>query len=417
MSDNQQLLESLRKMMGWKRSRSFYAERLGISEKDVKKLMKKLQESEDVSKDAETSYYITELENAVVKYEEDLKNGTGEVVAKFGNEIKTIDELIEKCNIDTSKWEIVKYVQNYWGNEKNPHWQVKAWLAKPTEENLYQKNFIEFLKNYTPQKSKITTPASREWFQNDVCLVINKQDAHYNKFDISGDNSIKDRFRKTQAKLVSISHQASLAGHLSKCIYIVGSDEFNSEFTNTTTKGTPQDNILTYHQSFKMVCDHETWMIDSLLEKCREVDVLYIPGNHDEYVGWHLINWLEAFYKDESRVKFDTSPSYRKYVSYGKTAMMFNHGDVMKASSLATVFPMEYKDEWSNHEYFYVFTGDKHHEVTQSINGIKFYQIPAFNNAKSSWDSRKGYTCVKGEMTAFLIDEIDGMTNIYKQYL
>ena len=78
---------------------------------------------------------------------------------------------------------------------------------------------------------------------------------------------------------------------------------------------------------------------------------------------------------------------------------------------------MEMKESWSFFENYYIFTGDKHHEVTQSLNGIKFFQIPAFSTAKSSWDERKGYTCVKGEMTAFLIDKIDGMTNIFKQYL
>lgn len=417
MSDNQYLLESLRKMMGWKKSKSFYADKLGISEKEIKRLMKQLNESEDIRKDAEVAAYVGELEDAILKFEEDLKKGTGEVVLRCNNEIRTLDELIEKCKIDTSKWEVVKYVQNYWGNSNSPHWQVKTWLSKKKEENLYQDSFIEFLKTYQPNKSIVEPSAKREVFENDVCLVINKQDAHYNKFDVGGDNSIADRFRRVDVKLNNIINQASIAGYLAKTIYIIGSDEFNSEFTNTTTKGTPQDNILTYHKSFEMICNHETRIIDKLLEMSQVVDVIYIPGNHDEYVGWHLINWLEAYYREESRVKFDTSPAYRKYVSYGNTAMMFNHGDVMKAQSLATVFPMEYKHSWSDHEYFYVFTGDRHHEVTQSINGIKFYQIPAFSNAKSSWDDRKGYTCVKGEVTAFLIDEIDGMTNIYKQYL
>ncbi len=114
MSDNQHLLESLRKMMGWKKSKSFYADKLGISEKEIKRLMKQLQESEDIRKDAEVAAYVGELEDVILKFEEDLKKGTGEVVLKCNDEIRTLDELIEKCKIDTSKWEIAKYVQNYW---------------------------------------------------------------------------------------------------------------------------------------------------------------------------------------------------------------------------------------------------------------------------------------------------------------
>jgi hypothetical protein len=96
---------------------------------------------------------------------------------------------------------------------------------------------------------------------------------------------------------------------------------------------------------------------------------------------------------------------------------MFNHGDAIKPAKLASIFPIEYREEWSDHTNFYIFTGDKHHEVSLDFNGIKFYQIPAFSNAKSLWDEKNGYTCARGEVTAFLIDLNDGMTNIFKQYL
>jgi hypothetical protein len=158
-------------------------------------------------------------------------------------------------------------------------------------------------------------------------------------------------------------------------------------------------------------------MISMLLRYAKNVDVVYVAGNHDEYVGWHMINWLQAFFRKTDRLTFDCSPKYRKYVSYGMSAMMFNHGDAIKPAKLASIFPIEYRLEWSNHDKYYIFTGDKHHELSQDFNGIKFYQIPAFSNAKSSWDEKNGYTCAKAEVTGFLIDYSDGMTNIFKQYL
>ncbi len=294
---------------------------------------------------------------------------------------------------------------------------MKAWLTKKTEENIYQESFIDFLKNYTPNKPSVQAPIRREFFENDVCLVINKQDAHYNKFDVDGDNSIADRFRRVDLKLTTIINQAAIAGYLAKSIYIIGSDEFNSEFTNTTTKGTPQQNILSYHQSFEKICDHEIAVINMLLEHCKEVDVIFVAGNHDEFVGWHLASWLQTYYRNEDRVYFEISPRYRKYISYGSSAMMFNHGDALKPAKLAGLFPMEYKEDWSEHNHFYIFTGDKHHEMSLDFNGIKFYQLPAFSTAKSSWDDKNGYTISKGEITGFLIDYHDGMTNIFKQYL
>lgn len=403
-------------MLGWKKSKAYYAERLGITMGELLLLLEELKSSEDIRNEAEAAKYISELEEGIISYKESLENKTGELVFNSKDQIKTLDELIDKCKIDTSVWQVVKYVQNYWGNAKTPHWQVKAWLGKRKEEHLYQDAFVEFLKTYQPNY-KTVIPPDNSSNKDEVCLVINKQDAHYNKFDVGGDNSLEKRFEKIFRKTLTIVNQALVSNSIEKIFYIVGSDEMNSEFTNTTTKGTPQTNISTYHESFSRVCNHETTMIDMLLEKAEDVEVIYVPGNHDEYVGWHIITWLEAYYRDEPRVIFDVSPSYRKYIGYGSTAMMFNHGDVMKGQNLALVFPMEMKGSWSNFDNYYIFTGDKHHEVTQSLNGIKFFQIPAFSTAKSSWDERKGYTCVKGEVTAFLIDKIDGMTNIFKQYL
>ena len=416
MPENQSLLHQLEQMLHWKKSKKFYADKLNISEDEVDALMGELRNSENIRNEAEVSSYISELEDAIVRFSEDVEKGTGEIVFNSKEEIKDLDDLIEKCKIDTNKWEITKYVQNYWGNVDQPHYQVKAWLGKKKNEQVFQDSFIDFLSTYTPASQEIMSPKLHPGKSN-AALVINKQDAHYNKLDVNGNNSIEERFARMAYRTETILAQAALANNLNKIIYIIGSDEFNSEFTGTTTKGTPQQNIGGYHESFKAICQHEIQMITLLLHYSKDVEVIYVAGNHDEYVGWHMINWLQTFFRNIEGVTFDCSPKYRKYISYGVAAMMFNHGDAVKPAKLAGIFPMEYKDEWSDHEVYYIFTGDKHHELSQDFNGIKFYQIPAFSNAKSGWDEKNGYTCARGEVTAFLIDEFHGMTNIFKQYL
>jgi len=416
MAENQHLLNQLQQLLSWKKSKKFYAEKLGITEVEVSELLKEIKGSQDpIRNEAEASSYIDALEDAVVKYEEDLAKGTGEIIFNSAEEIRSLDELIAKCKIDTEKWEITKYVQNYWGSGKTPHWQVKAWMTKKTTEQVFQDSFVEFLKEYLPTSTYVNGP--RYSGKAIGCLVINKQDSHLNKLDIDGDNNINDRFDNIVEKVDIIVDQANLSNYIDQVFYIIGSDEFNSEFTGTTTKGTPQQNILTYHESFRRICEHEIEMISLLLEKTNNVNVIYVAGNHDEFVGWHMITWLDAYFKNNERVRFDCSPKYRKYISFGETAMMFNHGDAIKPAKLASIFPIEYKENWSEHENFYIFTGDKHHEVSLDFGGIKFYQIPAFSNAKSSWDEKNGYTCAKAEVTGFLIDFEKGMTNIFKQYL
>jgi len=416
MIDNQSLLGQLQQMLSWKKSKKFYAEKLGITENEVNELLIELRNKESIVSEAEAASYIDELEEAVIRYQEDVAKGIGEIVFNSPEEIRSLDELIIKCKIDTSKWEITKYVQNYWGNAKQPHWQVKAWLGKKSTEREFQDSFVEFLKEYQPISPEVMSPKYHN-SKPTGCLVINKQDSHFNKLDIDGDNDVEERFDTFIEKVETIINQAALSNYIDKVFYIIGSDEFNSEFTGTTTKGTPQQNIMGYHESFVRICNHEVSVINLLLQKSEDVEVIYVPGNHDEFVGWHMINWLQTYFRGEKRLTIDTSPNYRKYVSYGETAMMFNHGDAMKPAKLAGIFPIEFRDGWSWHQNFYIFTGDKHHELSQDFNGIKFYQIPAFSNAKSSWDEKNGYTGAKAEVTAFLIDVEDGMTNMFKQYL
>jgi len=416
MSENQSLLQQLEEILHWKKSKQFYADKLGITEFEVDELLKELRNQEKSEEDAEVGNYIAELENVIVKFTEDISKGVGEVVANFSEEVKSLDELIEKCHIDTDKWEITKYVQNFWGNGGNPHWQVKAWLAKKSTEQVFQDSFVDFLASYQPVSQEVMSPKFTPEKPNGM-LVINKQDSHLNKWDVDGDNNVVDRLAKIMYKVEVIAAQAELSNNLEEITYIIGSDEFNSEYTNATTKGTPQQNTHTYHDSFRYICDHEVLMITMLLQYAKHVNVVYVAGNHDEFVGWHMVNWLQTYFRNTDRLTIDSSPKYRKYVSYGNSALMFNHGDAIKPAKLAGLFPIEYRDQWSFHHNFYIFTGDKHHEVSHDFNGIKFYQIPAFSNAKSLWDDKMGHTMSKAEVTAFLIDQAEGMTNIFKQYL
>jgi len=386
--------------------------------------------------------YVMDLEEKVTKYEEDLQKGTAQVEALVNQEIKTLDELIDKCKIDLNKWQIVKWTQNFWNNR----YQVKAQLAPKEEKNRFQENFVDFLKTYVPTGHARLTPGQLEEdeqkrkkafeeakvFEDQCkevtlcgrfvdpnpkgCLVINKQDLHFNKYDINGNNDIKHRFTQYRESIVRILKKAELSYKLTDVIYVIGSDEFNSEWTGMTTKGTPQQNMIDYHQGFMAICDHEVSIIDLLRKVGRTVKVIYMPGNHDEYVGWHMITWLQVHFKGQTGLSFDISPSYRKYMQFGNSAMMFNHGDIVKPEKLASIFPQEFKEYWSQCDYQYIFTGDKHHEKTLDMDGIMFYQLTQGSNATSKWDSKQGYLA-KGFLTAFVISERWGMADIYKERL
>jgi len=55
--------------------------------------------------------------------------------------------------------------------------------------------------------------------------------------------------------------------------------------------------------------------------------------------------------------------------------------------------------------------------MSKDMNGIQWYQLSALSTANSLWDDKRGYSTSKRELTAFLIDETNGLSNIYKQQM
>ncbi len=393
MQKNNSKLEQLQKLLKYKKSKAFYAKRLNVTETEIDYLLSELKG--------------TPLDQGVsVKH--NIEKGTFEF-SGFYKEAPTPDQIIKDHKIDLNKWQLAFF----WSKQKGSGYYVSAFFKAITQQEKASKSFIDFLTTYKSTHVPVVNVEVNKALPNN-CLIFNMQDSHWNKFDNEGKNDINKRFSTVFSKMERIVNKAAFGSNIDKVIYILGSDQFNSEYTNTTTKGTPQTNLAPYEDSFEKIADNEVNMINFLLSKSNNVEVVYIPGNHDHFVGWHLVSWLKAYYKDQTNLKIDGEQKCTKYRRYMNTAIQFNHGDVLKAEKLAQMFPMEFKSEWSKCDHFISMVGDKHHEIAKDLNGIKFYQLPSLSTSKSTWDDEQGFAC-KGEMMAFLISEKEGITDIYHE--
>lgn len=398
MSKNNTLIE-LKRLLKQKKSNLFYAEKLNISEQEVIELKKQLYEDSKNKIDSETS-----------TINHNLEKGTLEVSCYYTTPPNET-QIINDYNIDLTKWKL----GSYWSRATNKGWLVSAHFSQTEKKNEISFEFINFLKNYKPQSKPV-----KQFNNNNIensCLIINKQDVHYNKYSVKGDNNIQDRFNTIYKKTEKILKKASATTNIEKTVYVLGSDLFNSEFTNATTHGTPQKNTNSYEESFEQVCNHEIEMINLILSYSRDIEILYVPGNHDYAVSWHLVNWLKMYYRDEARIMVNSNNSYNKYVRYNNTALMFNHGYKVKGEQLAQIFPIEFKSEWGKCDHYYIMVGDLHTELSKDIGGIKFFRLAQMSKAISNWDEEMGYVLTKGEMTAFLIEASNGITDTYREIL
>lgn len=396
MQNHKNLVNELRTLLSQKKSKEYYAKRLHISVAEVENLMAEIHNTKE-------DFSTTKRLN--------IEKGEIEIAGYWKTE-PTVEQITKAHKIDTNEY----VLSQYWSKQKEKGFQVSACFKKikSTTED-FQLNVLDFFKTYKPSNNLVYGTKAYNPTYTDNCLIINTQDAHYNKYDTTGPNMMFDRFVKVQSKIEKIVNDAAVSTNLNKIIYIFGSDAFNSEFTGTTTHGTPQTNVADFYHSFEAVCEHEVSVINMLLASTiGDVEVLFIPGNHDEYVGWTLVKWLQAYFRNQTNLTINSDPSYTKYIKYGSSALAFNHGYKIKPEVLAQNFPMQFK-EFSLCNHHYMFTGDKHTEHSRTIGGIKSYRLTQTSNAVSKWDDENGYSLKKAELTAFIIDEKDGMTRIYHE--
>jgi hypothetical protein len=362
--------------------------------------------------DAETANYIADLENAVVEKFEDKEKGTAKVEFLHSKEALSDEEIYKECKVDNSKWKLVQI----WHKKRSNGFVYSAnfKLIQEGSKEDFQIKFIDFLRDFKVDVPLVSRPLLNLEKPN-ACYVIDKQDFHFNKADVHGNNDVIERLSNYESLTLELVEKASRNYNLDKIVYIIGSDCFNSEWTGMTTKGTPQvNNIISYHQAFRLILHHEILVIRDLMKYAEEVEVLFLAGNHDQYVGWHLAETLKSCFSTHSRVYFDTDPHFRKYVHYSNTAMMFNHGDGAKPQVLANIFPVEFK-KWSECDNWLIFVGDKHREMEKNFGGCEFYGIAALSDAKSEWDEKNGFVTNKAKYTSFVIERNVGITDIYKK--
>lgn len=375
----------------------------------------------------EKDLYIAQLEQQVVELiacnyrsddpmvtTEDKEQGTCSVQFRHTLDALTDEQIYQECKRDPLVWKLVQV----WKKKRSNGFIYSAnfRLLEEDAEAHFQARFIDFLAHFELTLPEIDGPEI-DGDKTNALLVLNKQDFHFNKHDIFGNNDIFKRLADFESTTVKLAKKAARNYNVEKIIYVIGSDSFNSEWTNTTTKGTPQKNIVGYHEGFEIITNHEIAVISFLLAMAQEVEILYIPGNHDEYVGWHLVKMLEKAFEGQPRISFETKPFKRKYVRYDNTAILFNHGDDAKPQKLVNAFPVEFKEEWSFTNHWYVFTGDKHQRLEKDYSGIEFYGIPSLSTAKSHWDDLNAHVGTKAAYTAFVIEEGNGMADIYKEYM
>ena len=365
MSENQSLLHRLEELLSQKKSKKFYAEKLGISEYEVNELMRELKE-----KDTETT-----IRNFTEERKVNIEKGTIESTIVTDYEPKDDLELAKLHKINLDKY----IITNYWSKMLPSGKFTSSVFSKRKEAKDYSpEDFSKFLENYKPNNITIDKVPN---FKDVVNVEISIADYHLAKKTIDGDNSPQARAQRYFDVAQSLINKVVSNYHIDTVVLPISNDFFHTDnYQHQTTNGTPQDTIMDYSEEYELGFSILVDTINMLRKYTSQVVVVLVQGNHDRTKSFYLAHALDVFFKEAIDVDFIREHSVIKGLTLGNTFIGWHHGNC-KLEDLPLLFAThpKYSQAFGNAKYREVHTGDKHHYMAKEVKGVRIQQMPSLS--------------------------------------
>ena len=367
MSENQRLLYQLGELLNRKRSKKYYAEKLGITEGDVNELMKELKEKENED--------IPITKNYIEERKVNIEKGTIESIIVSDFDPKDDLELAKLHKINLDKYVIT----NYWSKMLPSGKFTSSVFSKRKQAKDYSpEDFAKFLENYKPTNILITKIPN---FKDVVNVEISLSDYHLAKRTVDGDNSIEARAKRYIDVAQSLINKVVSNYHIDTVILPISNDFFHTDnYQHQTTNGTPQDTIMDYSEEYELGFSVLVDTINMLRQYANHVVVILVQGNHDRTKSFYLAHALDVFFKETHDVDFIREHSVVKGITLGNTFIGWHHGNC-KIEDLPLLFAThpQYSKAFGEAKYREVHTGDKHHYMAKEVKGVRIQQMPSLS--------------------------------------
>lgn len=304
----------------------------------------------------------------------------GCVIAKTTKEkVKTLEDLIRLCEIDTEEWDIVE-----WSCKASQQASVPRatrpdpshkWSRPSTEPVLVQMFHVS-----AKLKRKTVKDATLKVLKQELLQDIRKEvdlgfgpsvlrhsfrgqggylfefspfDLHMGKYAWDEEtvtnydvDIAEDLFNASLDFLLEKAMDLT-GGRLDRVLCVFGNDVCHMDSKRgQTTAGTPLDVDTRYIKVYRRIVAIHRRAVD-ILKGVAPVDIKVVPGNHDELTSFHLGEILEALYENNPLVTVDNNPRFRKYYEYGTNLFGFTHGDSERVQELPLAMAREMPEAWA----------------------------------------------------------------------
>jgi metallophosphoesterase superfamily enzyme len=148
-------------------------------------------------------------------------------------------------------------------------------------------------------------------------------------------------------------------------------------------------------------------LVDLVAQKHESVELVLLPGNHDEDASVCLRVALSLFYSNNPRVKVYHKPGLHWARRFGKVLIGATHGHAVRgADRMAMMLANDYSRDWGEADHVHILFGHIHHETAKEIGKVR---VESFNTpaAKDAYAAGGGYRSGRS-MSALTFHRIDG---------
>lgn len=385
---------------------------------------KKIQIDKQIHKELNDNDLENDLENDLSKkykstteINKDGTHSSDKLLVMSEEESKDVEFLLKAHGYSVQAWELVSARNNIWNVYSKVDGVQTLYSSKVvikprtnyvwTEEDA-KKIFNNLTSNY---KNRLQIIPER-YDENGDILVLPIADFHYGLYSdmlsTGNDYNLEIAERLFYYVLNDVINRTKYK-KFKKVVFIVGNDFVNSDnLSNTTTKGTPQDNTSLW---FTIVERATQLIVDGIdiLSIIAPVDVLYVTSNHDLHTMFGIMQTIKAYYRNEEKVSIDTSPLPRKYYKFGKTMLSLSHD--IKVKEALKIISTEAKKDWSDCEHIICMLAHLHQSMIYDKQGyLEIMRLPTISGF-SRWTNTMGYVQTDKKNQAFIISGDLGITD------
>ncbi|QIK50610.1 hypothetical protein G7058_00155 [Jeotgalibaca porci] len=283
--------------------------------------------------------------------------------------LQTPETLMKAFDYNPDMFELVNSTANYWDSNAGEGNVITLYQAKVTVKPRKQTMDWKEIGERLNEKVKPRLMQSVPFINSDRYLVINLFDLHFGNMTLTDYQTSLDKINRI------------LNNQYKEVLIISGGDLLNeNDFRGQTAKGT-NIGATDMEQAWEDAFDFLDMVIHAATQNATTVNVLYVPGNHDEYSGSTVLKAIRRIYERQPNVYVDCEQQTFKATLLGHNFIGATHGDKANKKRYPQIFATMFSQLWGAEGVYTreMFSGHLHNEHVLD-DGLLMRQMPTRNH-------------------------------------